>query len=234
MDSILKFGVKRTSDEDGKMIHISGDDSVLIELDNTSSATSMRLQLEDGEVDDFLKIYTNYVRIDDGFGDWHYDLYFNVQNLFNSPFEYISTITGQPNVLILPDSYLRLSGDKWKRTYDSNGEWNGNEIDDDKVKSIKEGGTLTIYGQAKTYSNDQLSDVKTIRLFTYQIYNISDDKPKFLIDKTFDITRTAIQGVKMDKTITIEFSDVLVEVDSNDFHSSIDTLERLNNDIYLV
>ena len=106
----------------------------MLGFDNSDMSTPMRLQLEDGEVDDFLKIYTNYVRVEDGFGDWHYDLYFNVQNLFNSPFEYISTITGQPNVLILPDSYLRLSGDKWKKVYDKDtGEWIGNEIDDGKM-----------------------------------------------------------------------------------------------------
>jgi len=98
------------------------------------------LQLEDGEIDDYLKIYTNYVRIDDGHGDFHYDLYFNVQNLFNSPFEYISSVTGQPNVLILPDSYLYLSGDKYKKV------GGHNEIDEDKVKGIQAGGVLTIYG----------------------------------------------------------------------------------------
>lgn len=50
----------------------------VIELSNTSGTTRLNLQLEDGEIDDYLKIYTNYVRVDDGFGDWHYDLYFNI------------------------------------------------------------------------------------------------------------------------------------------------------------
>ena len=94
----------------------------------------MSLQLEDGEVDDLLKIYTNYVRVDDGHGDFHYDLYFNAQNLFNSPFEYISSVTGQPNVLILEDSYLRLPGAKYKRVYDASGNWTHNEIDSELVK----------------------------------------------------------------------------------------------------
>ena len=84
--------------------------------------------------------------MDDGFGDFHYDLYFNIQNLFGSPFEYISTVTGQPNVLILPDSYLYLSGDKYKKGYDEDGNYTHNEIDDRKVSKIKDGGVLTIYG----------------------------------------------------------------------------------------
>ena len=67
---------------------------------------------------------------------------------------------------------------------------------------------MSIYGQAKTYSNDQLSDVKTIRLFTYQIYNISDDKPKFLINKTYDITQSSLVNNAED-VVKIEFSDVM-------------------------
>lgn len=130
--------------------------------------------------------------MDDGYGDWHYDLYFNIQNLFNSPFEYISSITNQPNVLIIPDSYLYLSGAKFKKVYDENGNWTHNVIDEDLVDKIKAGGQLVIYGQVKTYSDDKLSDVQTIKLFSYNIYNVSDDKPKFLIDKTFDITKTTL------------------------------------------
>lgn len=63
----------------------------------------------------------------------------------HSPFEYISTVTGQPNVLILEDSYLYLSGDKFKKVYEG-GQWTHNEIDDGKVDKIKDGGELTIYG----------------------------------------------------------------------------------------
>ena len=61
------------------------------------------------------------------------------------------------------------------------------------MKKLKSGGVLTIYGQVKTYSDDRLSDVKTIKLFSYNVYNVSDDKPKFLIDKVFDIIRTPLR-----------------------------------------
>lgn len=193
---------------------ICTEDGREIVLDNFTQKTRLSLQLEDGEIDDYLKIYANYVRVPDKNGDWHYDLYFNVQNLFNSPFEYISAVTGQANVLILPDSYLCLSGDKWKEVYDENGRFLCNEIDDDKMRRIRQGGTLSIYGQAKTYSNDQLSDVKTIRLFTYQIYNISDDKPKFLINKTYDITQSSLANSAED-AVKIEFSDVMWTIEED-------------------
>ena len=146
-------------------------------------------------MDEYLNIYANYVKVDDGHGDFHYDLYFNLQNLFNSPFEYISSVTNQPNVLVIPDSYLYLSGDKYKKVFSSSQdeEWIGNEIDEDKLAKIKQGGELSIYGQVKTYSNDRLSDIKTIKMFSYKVYNISDDKPKFFIQKTFDIAKSQSQ-----------------------------------------
>ena len=185
-------------------------DSPAIELDNSTGKTRMKLVLEDGEIDEYLKIYTNYERVDDGHGDWHYDLYFNVQNLFNSPFEYISSVTGQPNVLILPDSFLYLTGDKFVDKGDHN------EIDDAKVRKIQEGGELSLYGQVKVYSSEALSDVRTIKLFTYKVYNVSDDKPKFLIKKVFDITKTALK-TNVENTISIEFSNVMWTVDEDMF-----------------
>lgn len=208
----------------------------LIELSNLANTTRLDLQFEDGEVDDFLKIYTNYVKIDDGHGDFHFDLYFNVQNLFSSPFEYISTVTKQPNVLIIPDSYLYLPGDKYKEVYDEELGESHNEIDEDKMDAIKEGGELSIYGQAKVYSNDTLSDVRTIKLFSYKVYNVSDDKPKFLIEKTYDVTKATLHE-KVNKKVDIEFSDVLWQIDESQFgflNGDEDKFRVLNQDVIVV
>ena len=238
VDAILKYGVEQkelwNTDEDGNIIVddegnpipdnppivICTDEETprLIQLSNITDKTRLDLQFEDGELDDYLKIYTNYVRIDDGHGDFHYDLYFNIQNLFNSPFEYISSVTQQPNVLIIPDSYLYLPGDKY---IDKGGH---NEVDHEREKktetpkmdAIKKGGQLSLYGQVKVYSDDTLSDVKTIKLFSYQIYNVSDDKPKFLIEKTYDVTKASLHN-KTTKQIKLEFSDVLWQIDENQF-----------------
>lgn len=219
INAIVNYGLKgRDGEEENELIateyQLDENDKVtsatVIELDNLTEPTRLKLQLEDGEIDDYLKIYTNYVRVDDGHGDWHYDLYFNIQNLFNSPFEYISSVTNQPNVLIIPDSYLYLTGDKFVDRGDHN------EISEDKLKNIKTGGTLSIYGQVKTYSDNRLSDVRTIKLFSYSIHNISDDKPKFLIEKTYDITKSIIHNVVKDK-VKIEFSDVMWTIPESKF-----------------
>ena len=233
VNATINFGLKgRDGGEEHELIVVDNPDQearpTAIQLDNLTEPTLMKLQLEEGEIDDYLKIYTNFVRVDDGHGDWHYDLYFNIQNLFNSPFEYISTVTNQPNVLILPDSYLYLTGDKFVDKGDHN------EIDEDKFKRIKEGGTLSIYGQVKTYSDNRLSDARTIKLFSYAIHNISDDKPKFLIEKTYDITKSTIQMTVKDK-VKIEFSDVMWTIPEDKFvKDETQNFMELNEDISVI
>lgn len=251
VDAVLKYGVEQRDeilgedeDEPGLIVtdEWKADDSGqtynnprLIELSNLTNTTRLQLEFEDGEVDDYLKIYTNYVRKDDGHGDFHYDLYFNVQNLFNSPFEYISTVTNQPNVLVIPDSYLYLSGDKFKKVYEGD-TWTHNEIDEKKIAEIKKGGELSIYGQVKVYSDDKLSDVRTIKLFSYQIYNVSDDKPKFLIEKTYDVTKATLQ-TKTTQMVKIDFSDLLLQLDESKFEfldGEDDKFRILNQDVVFV
>ena len=100
VDAILKYGVEQKeihnsheetdAETEKKRIVIDKDDTTpivictnestprLIELSNLSNKTRLDLQFEDGELDDYLKIYTNYVRVDDGHGDFHYDFYFNI------------------------------------------------------------------------------------------------------------------------------------------------------------
>lgn len=61
-----------------------------------------------------------------------------------------------------------------------------------------------------------MSDVRTIKLFSYNVYNISDDKPKFLIDKTFDITKSPL-GYESENKIDIEFGNVMWTLNENQF-----------------
>jgi hypothetical protein len=68
----------------------------------------------------------------------------------------------------------------------------------------------------KTYSDDTLSDVRTIKLFEYRVYNVSDDKPKFLIDKVYDIKTSTLKD-NLRERIRIEFSDVMWTIDEADF-----------------
>lgn len=105
------------------------------------------------------------------------------------------------------------------------------------MKVIKDGGELSIYGQVKTYSDSLLSDAKTIKMFTYRIYNISDDKPKFLIQKTFDITKSSLRN-NIERKVEVKFSDVLWTIDENQFEfadaSLKDDFRILNQDVVVV
>ena len=86
----------------------------------------------------------------------------------------------------------------------------------------------------KTYSNDQLSDTRTIKLFTYKIHNISDDKPKFLIEKVYDITKSRLANNPRD-VVRIEFSDVLWTIDEDKFEYDSDQRFRvLKEDVIVV
>ena len=86
VNAILKHGLKQTdsvnTDELPVVVCITDtqnpDNQVPIELSNSSAKTKLRLQLENHEIDDYLKIYTNYVKVNDENGDFHYDLYFNI------------------------------------------------------------------------------------------------------------------------------------------------------------
>lgn len=107
------------------------------------------------------------------------------------------------------------------------------------MEEIKKGGTLAIYGQVKTYSNDKLGDVRTIKLFEYRVYNISDDKPKFLIDKVYDIKESTLSE-NASEHIKIEFSDVMWTIDESDFENHEDTetgmhkFQKLTKEIQIV
>ena len=114
------------------------------------------------------------------------------------------------------------------------GIWVRNEVDDAKMQKIREGGELSLYGQVKAYSNGRLSDVKTIKMFTYRVYNVSDDKPKFLIEKVLDITKTPVND-NAERKVDIKFSDVLWTLDEEMFDFFDEDMENdfrvLNRDV---
>ena len=139
------------------------------------------------DFDQIYKIYATYVKVDcpDDARGYHFDLFFNLQNIFKPPFEYISSFTGQPMPLIPKNSYLYLSGK-----------------DEDILAG--EGGKLTLYAQMKWMVNDITRAVKLIPLVTYDIYNISDDKPKFLLKRAANSDE-----IKPDPPlVSLEFEDI--------------------------
>jgi hypothetical protein len=87
-----------------------------------------------------------------------------------------------------------------------------------------------------------LSDVRTIKLVSYAIHNISDDKPKFLIRKTYDVTKSVLNNVIKDK-VSIEFSEVMWTIDEDNYRYfkdgtgvgyDTDKFMELNRDVIVV
>jgi len=105
----------------------------------------------------FLRFYVNYRR---DYETQSLDLYFNYFNYIDSP-------------------YVRLE--------------NGTEMKIDTIEStylkLKAGedGVLDIIVQFKHYIGGVLYGYKNVKVLSYHIYNISDDKPKFLMYKTYEV-----------------------------------------------
>ena len=158
--------------------------------EDNGGGTVKTIDVSGSDFDSMYKIYANYQKIEDPLDPrgYHFDLFFNIQNLFKPPFEYISDVTHQPAPHLLPNSYLYLPGDK-----------------NSKLES--KGGKLTLYAQMKWLINDLTASVKTIPLITYEIYNISDDKPKFFLKRIGEM-----ENVRPTlPTVFIKFEDVYLD-----------------------
>lgn len=170
----------------GYMIHTWEDESSY----DAGGGSVKTIDVSGDDFDSIYKIYANYQKVDDSDDPrgYHFDLFFNIQNLFKPPFEYISDVTNQPAPHLLPDSWLYLPGDKNSRLE-------------------AKGGRLTLYAQMKWLINDITSAVKTIPLVTYEIYNISDDKPKFFLKKIGEM-----ENIRPSlPTVFIRFEDVYID-----------------------
>lgn len=87
-------------------------------------------------------------------------LYFNYSNFYNSP--YIKVIDGEKiSIDIIPGTYLKLKPG--------------------------EDGILNIVLQFTKFINKKVYGVKNVIVYSYRIYNVSDDKPKFVAYKNYEI-----------------------------------------------
>lgn len=113
------------------------------------------------EISDYLKVYVNWRRYPVEGSDDEIEMFFNFPNLFLSPYSY-KTKNGEFRVEYKPNTYLRL-------------------------KSGQDG-YLYIVFQFKYYdSTGTLCGIRDLPILTYHVYNVSDDKPKFVITKTYEI-----------------------------------------------
>lgn len=103
-------------------------------------------------------------------------LYFNYYNYLNSPFIKILD-DGLVYLDIIDNTYLKLEPN--------------------------EDGILHIMFQFKCYSGNTIIGYKNIIIASYHIYNISDDKPKFLIKREHEIEYNQYSNIETAKLIEI-------------------------------
>ena len=123
------------------------------------------------------------------------DLYFNYFNWLDSPYIKLDGI--KQYIDTIDSTYLKLK--------------------------TGEDGILDIILQIKYYSDQKLRGYKNIKILSYHIWNISDDKPKFVIKKTFEIQKDSQAG-KIDRavaTVAIESKTI----DLSKFDESDETIE---------
>ena len=106
------------------------------------------------QVEQLSRIYVNYRKYDDG-GSPRIELYFNYMNYLDSP--YLRMQDGRTYVDTIDNTYLRLKQD--------------------------ENGVLDLVVQFRYYKGGTLYGCRNLKLASYQIYNVSDDKPKFVMKK---------------------------------------------------
>lgn len=134
-------------------------------------------------------------------------LYFNYYNYLNTPF--VKLENGLLKNDILEGSYLQLEPDQ--------------------------NGYLDIYLQFRYYVSGQLCGYRNIKALTYQIFNISDDKPKFIIRKTDIVNKSKL--LRSENTIlNLGVEDKIIyinEIDDNfiDFDVLINIGNEYNDEV---
>lgn len=114
------------------------------------------------------------------------DLYFNYFNWLDSP--YIKLDGVKQYVDTIDSTYLKLKSG--------------------------EDGILDVILQIKYYSDQKLRGYRNVKVLSYHIWNISDDKPKFVVKKTFEIQKNS-QVEDVNKTIvTVAIETKTVELSS--------------------
>ena len=131
--------------------------------DNTSVVDYQILSVTPAEISEYLKLYVNWrkYRSTSNPEQEEIELFFNLPNLFMTPYSYRNN-NGFFVAEYKPNTYLRIKS----------GEDN----------------YLNIVLQFKYYDMaGNLCGVRDLPILTYRIFNVSDDKPKFVITKTYEI-----------------------------------------------
>ena len=134
---------------------------------------------------DLEKMLKLYVNYKKNADDNTIDLYFNYFNWFNTP--YVKIVDNKTYIDTIPETYLKLKSG--------------------------EDGMLDIIIQVKYYNGDELYGYKNIKVLGYHIWNLSDDKPKFLVQKVYELQKDS-QGIDISEpSALINLNSVEIELD---------------------
>ena len=131
--------------------------------DNTNVLDYQILSVAPEEISEYLKLYVNWRKYDNELypEQQEIELFFNLPNLFMTPYSYRNK-DGRYVPEYKPSTYMRLKSG--------------------------EDSYLYIILQFKYYDmTGKLCGVRDLPILTYHIFNVSDDKPKFVITKTYEI-----------------------------------------------
>lgn len=146
------------------------------------------IKVDENSIKNFMKIYINYFVEDDTGAEKKIHLYFNYNNLFCSPYNY-QRRDGNFYTEFKPETYLHLAPG--------------------------ENGTLTIVLQAKWYDSlGILHGVKDIPVIRYRIWNVSDDKPKFIIKNIWTISRETLAPIR-DASVPVDLQNGILTISEN-------------------
>ena len=112
-------------------------------------------------------------------------LFFNCENYINTP--YVKIDGGRVYSDIIPGTYLKLNSG--------------------------ESGNLDIVAQFRYYSGDELFGYRNIKLLSYKISNLSDDKPKFMIKNTYIVENDSENTLISNPQVKIKVNSL--EIDCN-------------------
>lgn len=114
-------------------------------------------------------------------------LFFNYANYINTPF--VKYVDGKFKIDTIDRTYLMLKPG--------------------------EHGELDIVVQARYYVGEQLYGYRNIKMLTFRIHNLSDDKPKFYITKTYELRPGALNAEKTKPTAKLGI--LSTEIDVNNY-----------------
>lgn len=148
--------------------------------------------LSSDQVAELTRVYVNFAKYGEP-GSEKIRLYFNYMNYLDSP--YIKVEGGRTYVDTIPGTYLRLDQD--------------------------EDGVLDVVTQFRHYAGGRLLGYRNVKTASYRVWNVSDDKPKFVVKKIDGLQPGDASDGRKAPNVVARVCDVVVDV--SDWESDPDS-----------